>query len=70
MRIQVGAINIKYENIEFENGNIEIQSGEPKVKFRQKGHLSPSLALPGGLMPKFSSHFQLRHITGYSQLCV
>jgi len=29
----VGAINIEYENIEFENGNTEKQSGELKVKF-------------------------------------
>ncbi len=32
----VGAINIEYEKIELENGNIEQQSGELKVKLRQK----------------------------------
>ncbi len=31
-QLMVGAINIEYENIEFENGNIKIQSGELKVK--------------------------------------
>ncbi len=31
--LSVGVINIEYENIKFENGNIEKQSGELKVKF-------------------------------------
>ncbi len=31
--LPVGAINIEYENIKFENGNIGKQSGELKVKF-------------------------------------
>jgi len=35
--LRLGAINIKYENSEFKNGNIEKESGKLKVKFRQKG---------------------------------
>ncbi len=31
-RNMVGAINIEYENIKFENGNIEKQSGELNEK--------------------------------------
>jgi len=33
----VGAINIEYENIEFENGNIEKQSGELHEKVETQG---------------------------------
>jgi len=32
----IGAINIEYENNEFKNGEIEIQSGELKAKWGTK----------------------------------
>ncbi len=36
----VGAINIEYENIKFENGEIEKQSGELKVRNYKSGELN------------------------------